>query len=147
MRQRAGIILIRDDQVALIERHRAGLHYFIFPGGGMDDGESAEEAAIREAEEELGIKVEIKQKIAEIQFKVNRQYYILVNWMDGEFGTGTGDEYGGYDPAHGTYFPLWMPVNEITEKNVLPKPLVKIVLQGHKDGWPVEPITIIEDNS
>jgi len=147
MRQRAGIILIRDDQVALIERHRAGLHYFIFPGGGMDDGESAEEAAIREAEEELGIKVEIKQKIAEIQFKVNRQYYFLVNWMDGEFGTGTGDEYGEYDPAHGTYLPLWMPVNEITEKNVLPKPLVKIVLQGHKDGWPAGPITIIEENS
>jgi len=147
MRQRAGIILIRDDQIALIERHRAGMHYFIFPGGGMDEGESAEDAAIREAEEELGIKVEIKQKIAEIIYKVNKQYYFLVDWVDGDFGTGTGEEYGEYDPAHGTYLPLWMPIDEITEKNVLPKPLAEIVKRAYKDGWPGEPVTIVEENN
>jgi len=40
MRTRAGIVLIQDGKVALIERHRAGLHYFVFPGGGVDEGES-----------------------------------------------------------------------------------------------------------
>jgi 8-oxo-dGTP diphosphatase len=38
MRTRAGIILIEDDKVALIERHRAGLDYYVFPGGGVDEG-------------------------------------------------------------------------------------------------------------
>jgi len=51
MRIRAGIVLIQDNKVALIERHRAGLHYFVFPGGGADEGESPEQAAIREAME------------------------------------------------------------------------------------------------
>jgi len=37
MRIRAGIVLIEDNRVALIERHRAGLHYFVFPGGGVDE--------------------------------------------------------------------------------------------------------------
>lgn len=145
MRKRAGIILIHNDRVALIERHRAGLHYFIFPGGGIDEGETAEEAAIREAHEELGITVEIQQKIAEVRFNENRQIYFLVNWVDGEFGTGTGEEYGELDPAHGTYEPLWMLMDEVLGNNVLPKPLAEIVVRSHKEGWPVEPVTIIEE--
>jgi len=65
MRTRAGIVLIEDNKVALIERHRAGLDYFVFPGGGVDEGESPEQGAIREAMEELGVQVAIKQKVAE----------------------------------------------------------------------------------
>ena len=68
MRTRAGVILIEDNKVALIERHRAGLDYFVFPGGGLDEGESPEQGAVREALEELGVDVSIKQKIAEINF-------------------------------------------------------------------------------
>src|SRR5690242_12307269 len=79
MRIRAGIVLIQDTKVALIERHRAGLHYFVFPGGGVDEGESPEQAAIREAMEELGIEVAIKQKVAEIRLgQKSRQVYFLV---------------------------------------------------------------------
>ena len=64
MRNRSGIILIEEDKLALIERHRAGIHYYAFPGGGIDEGESPELAAVREAEEELGIVVEVKLKVA-----------------------------------------------------------------------------------
>ena len=62
MRVRAGIVLIQEGKVALIERHRAGLDYFVFPGGGVDEGESPEQAAIREAMEELGVEVAIQQE-------------------------------------------------------------------------------------
>jgi hypothetical protein len=31
MSYRAAIILLQGNKVALIERHRAGLHYFTFP--------------------------------------------------------------------------------------------------------------------
>ena len=51
MRNRSGIILIEDNKLALIERHRTGLHYFIFPGGGIDEDESPEQTAVREAED------------------------------------------------------------------------------------------------
>ncbi|NJC97617.1 MAG: DNA mismatch repair protein MutT, partial [Anaerolineae bacterium] len=44
MRIRAGVVLIEDDRVALIERHRAGLDYYVFPGGGVDEGETQEQA-------------------------------------------------------------------------------------------------------
>lgn len=145
MRNRAGIILIEGDNLALIERHRGGLHYFIFPGGGMDEGESEEQAAIREAYEELGITVEIKQKAAELTRPSGRQVYFLVQHVAGEFGTGTGEEYGEYDPKYGTYLPLWMPMDEVLKKNVLPRELAEFVVYSHSEGWKNTSVVVIEE--
>ncbi len=144
MRNRAGIILIEDNKLALIERHRTGLHYFIFPGGGIDEGESPQQTAVREAEEELGIIVEIKQKVAEVIFEQDTQHYFLAEKLSGEFGTGTGEEYGKYNPLYGTYHPLWMPLADVLNNNVLPRELAKLVIQFAKDGWPTEPVRIFD---
>ena len=145
MRIRSGIILIEENKVALIERHRAELHYFTFPGGGVDEGESPEQAAIREAEEELGIQVKLKQKAAEVQFGGRLQVYFLAEKQSGEFGTGAGEEYGEYDPLHGTYQPLWMPLEDMKSRNVVPRELADLVLRFVKEGWPLEPVIIVEE--
>ncbi len=145
MRQRSGIILIEDNKLALIERHRADKHYFAFPGGGVDEGETPEQAAIREAEEELGILVEIKQKVAEVFFNGNTQYYFLAEKLSGEFGSGTGEEYGEYNPVHGKFLPLWLSLADISTHNVLPHELADLVVRSAKAGWPVEPVIIIEE--
>ncbi len=145
MRTRSAIILIEEDKLALIERHRAGLHYFAFPGGGVDEGECPEQAAIREAEEELGIVVEIKQKVVEVLFNKNIQYYFLAEKLSGEFGTGTGEEYGEYNPAHGTYHPVWMPLVDVPNNNVLPRELAELIVRSVKECWPKEPVLIIEE--
>ena len=144
MRIRSGIILIEDDKLALIERHRAGLHYFTFPGGGVDKGESPEQAAIREAEEELGIQVEIKQKVADVHFGERPQYYFLAKRFGGEFGTGTGEEYGEFNPVHGSYQPMWVSLEDVKNKNVVPRELADLVVRFAQEGWPSEPVIIIE---
>jgi 8-oxo-dGTP diphosphatase len=145
MRNRAGIILIEENKLALIERYRAGMHYFAFPGGGVDEGERPGQTAVRGAEEELGIKVEIKQKVAEVISNQGTQYYFLAEKLNGEFGTGTGEEYGEYDPVHGTYNPLWMPLADVLNNDVLPHELAKLVVQFSQEGWPAKPATIKEE--
>lgn len=142
MRNRSGIILIENDKLALIERHRNGLHYFIFPGGGIDAGENPEQAAVREAEEELGIIVEVKQKIAKVFFNESTQHYFLVNKIGGEFGTGTGEEYGEYNPRYGTYLPLWMPLDDVMNNNILPHELAELAVRCAHEGWPQIPAQI-----
>ena len=145
MRNRAGIILIEDGKLALIERHKQGRHYFAFPGGGVDEGETDEQAAVREAEEELGIRVEIIHKAAEVH-RLNRrdQIYFRVKWVSGEFGTCTGEEYGEVDDWNGTYAPVWMPLDEVLVKNVVPRGLAELVVRSVKEGWK-ESITIYEE--
>lgn len=140
MRVRAGIVLIQNDRVALIERHRAGLDYYVFPGGGVNEGETPEHAAIREAMEELGVKVAIKQKIVEIQLGLkSRQIYFLVEQIGGEFGTGVGEEYTDADPNdrdEGIYIPIWMPITELPlHENVHPAEVARLVIKSISQGW------------
>lgn len=53
MRQRATAIIIQDKKLLLI---REG-GYCYTPGGGIEEGESAEEAIVRECREEIGVSV------------------------------------------------------------------------------------------
>jgi 8-oxo-dGTP diphosphatase len=140
MRTRAGIVLIQGDRVALIERHRAGLDYFVFPGGGVDEGETFEQAAIREAMEELGVEIAIKQKVAEIQMgQKSKQVYFLVDQIGGKFGTGVGDEYTDADPGdpdEGVYSPVWMPIDELPlHEKIYPVELAGLVVKSQAEGW------------
>ena len=145
MRKRSGIILIHQEKLALMERHKQGRHYFAFPGGGVDEGETDEQAAIREAEEELGIRVEVVLKAAEVK-RIGRrdQVYFLVRWVSGEFGTGTGEEYGEPDEFNGTYNPVWMPITEVLTRNVVPYQLAELVVKAHADGWEKDTVIIHE---
>ncbi len=148
MRVRAAAILIEHDQVALIERHRSGRHYFTFPGGGVEEGESPVQAVVREMEEETGLRVVVQRKLGEAWFHGNRQEYFLVSTVGGVFGTGLGEE---YQPApaekmrsFGSYRPLWMPLAELPDHHVLPVEVAALVFRSSEEGWPAEPFEIQE---
>jgi 8-oxo-dGTP pyrophosphatase MutT (NUDIX family) len=139
MRIRSGIVLIEDGKVALMERHHAGKHYFSFPGGSVDRGETVENAAIREAKEELGVDVVIRKKVAEIVQTGRVQHYFLVEQVGGTFGTGTGEEFTKShpnDPWSGVYIPMWMPVEELsTREDVFPANIARLVAGSLEKGW------------
>ena len=148
MRIRAGIVFVENGKVSLIERFRDGNHYFVFPGGGADEGENPEEAAIREMEEETGLRVTVKQEVAEIHFDLSTQHYFLVERVSGEYGTGTGEEFTDADPddpTEGIYIPIWMPVEELSEhENIYPVDVKELVLKSVNAGWPDKPVVIVE---
>lgn len=145
MRTRSAAIFIQNNSLALIERHRAGLHYFTFPGGGVDEGETPEQAVVREVSEELGMEVRVVRLVAKVWFRGNPQFFFLVEQVGGEFGTGTGEEYASdHDPASGSYEPVWMSLAEISTQRVLPLEVATLVVKSLVDGWPHESVVIME---
>ena len=56
-------IVFKDSTILLIKRR--DITVWVLPGGGIDPGETPEQAACREMEEETGCKAEIIRKIAE----------------------------------------------------------------------------------
>jgi len=144
MSYRAAILLLQGDQIALIERQRAGLHYFTFPGGHVEEGETPEQAAVREAAEELGLQVVIKKMLARMGWRGRWQYYYLVEAVGGTFGTGTGEEMINGGPERGSYHPVWMPISELLNQPVLPHELAELAARHVRDGWPDQPIIVPE---
>jgi 8-oxo-dGTP diphosphatase len=61
MRKRVTLFIVdvADDKILMIHRNRAGDLYYIVPGGGVEAGETIEEAAHREADEETGLVIEL----------------------------------------------------------------------------------------
>jgi 8-oxo-dGTP diphosphatase len=144
MSYRAAIILIQNDKVALIERHRSGMHYFTFPGGHVEHGETPEQAAIRETKEELGLDVVIERLAAEIWWHQKPQYYYLVEVSGGIFGSGSGEEMHHPRPERGSYRPVWMPIQDLLDLPVLPFTMAEMIVQARRAGWP-EPAPVLHD--
>ncbi len=145
MKARAAVILIEDDKIALIERYRAGMHYFVFPGGKIENGESPEDAAKRESLEELGLEVKIGTLMAEVWYLGAPQYYYLAQRLGGKFGSGSGKEmHSAPGSEKGSHRPVWAVIDELPEINLLPKLLTGFVQTSHASGWPDKPLVVVD---
>ncbi|MDE4086816.1 NUDIX domain-containing protein [Planococcus maritimus] len=119
MGNRGSVVLIEENKVALIKRVRDDSVYYVLPGGGIQQHETPEAAAKREAFEELGVQVEIQGLFATIYYEGN-QYFFMAKRTGGTFGTGLGEEYTDPNRRLGTYEPVWIQLREVNEFNVKP---------------------------
>jgi ADP-ribose pyrophosphatase YjhB (NUDIX family) len=59
IRVRAAVLLHQEETVLLVRHRKGSRTYWLLPGGGVDFGETAPEAARREVAEETGLDVEV----------------------------------------------------------------------------------------
>ncbi|MEA2528545.1 MAG: 8-oxo-dGTP diphosphatase [Thermomicrobiales bacterium] len=132
---RGRVVIIHDGRVALIERQRDGRTYYVIPGGGAEPGESTREAARREAEEELGLTVEIGELLAEDIYQGERNDFFAARMVDGEFGTGAGAELAADATSpSGSYAPVWMPVSQVPDVLLLPARVATLIVSRATHG-------------
>lgn len=111
------MVLIHDGRIALIERIRPDRHYWVLPGGGIEEGESAAQAAVREALEELGIAVTI---IAPLDGAPSGECF-LAECVDSTFGPVTGPEAS--SDTEDIHLARWVALSEVSALALVPTQL------------------------
>ncbi len=125
---RGAVIIIEGAELILMERVRLGKTYYLFPGGGVEQGETVEQAAVREAYEELGLEVDLGPLVAVVEHDGNQQRHFLASIVGGVFGSGDGPEYGvSADPTDGTYKPVRLRLCNLGEYDVRPRALAAAI--------------------
>jgi 8-oxo-dGTP diphosphatase len=82
----AGGFVLRDGRVAVV--HRPRYDDWSLPKGKLDEGESFEEAALREVEEETGLKCSLKRQIADTSYRDHKDRPKLVRYFEMEAAGG-----------------------------------------------------------
>jgi len=113
------IIINKANEILLIRRQKSGRIYWVFPGGSIELGETAEVAAIREAFEELSLVVTLKDKLFSQINEGREESYFLITSYSGTVKLGNGPELYRQNEKN-TYKPMWVPFQEVEKINVLP---------------------------
>lgn len=118
---RAVAVIIKDNKVALIHRKKEGRDYWVFPGGGVEDGEIPEEAVIREVQEELSLDCEVVRLLFSVESYPggNKGPYFLCS-VDSDEIKLAGPEKERHSEQN-WYSPQWVKLERVRYLNLVPE--------------------------
>jgi 8-oxo-dGTP diphosphatase len=117
---RAGAIVIRDGQILLMHRIRDGQEFYVFPGGGVDPGETIQQGIAREVMEETNQIVTVEHILYHHDLiDDSDQYFGLCHHVGGGEVKLTGEELDRNTPEN-HYAPGWLPIADIATLTLYP---------------------------
>lgn len=120
-RNRAVALVLHDNSLLVMFRKNTR-EYYTFPGGGIEPGETSEQAAVREIKEEASLDVAIERPLYELHHdNGDIHYYFLARYLDGTPAVQPGtNEYEDNQRGDNVHLPQWMPVGDIPNKLLYP---------------------------
>lgn len=124
-------IIYKDDEIFFIHRIKNNDEYYVFPGGGIEHGETELDGLSREIMEEIGAIIEPIKTIYVIEQEDRIEKFILCKYISGSFVDANGPEWTSEEyKSHGSYEQTLIKINVLKNYNIVPE---KIKNQFFKD--------------
>lgn len=135
-RNRAAALVILEDKLLVMFRKNTE-EYFVFPGGGIEENETDEQAARREIYEETSVKIDIDRLVYTLYYdNGDTHYYFLSHYMSGtpEIQAGT-NEYVDNQLGNDFYKPMWIPIKDLPTTALYPLPVRDRLISDYASGF------------
>lgn len=117
----ARAIIIKGEKIVLMYRKKQEREYYVFPGGGIQKGETLEQAVVREVWEEASLEVDSPVFLYKYEDDESEQHFFLCQYVSGELRLGKGEENEKMieDPSN-IYKPGWYTLDEMYRLPIYP---------------------------
>lgn len=138
-------IVIKDDKLLVMRRNKFGQEYYILVGGGVDAGETPEQALARELIEETGFQLLSSNLVftESHQDMYGHQYiYLCETSGDTPALAPNSDEAHIHALGKNLYEPLWLPISEVAKVPFRTPELQQAILLAIRHGFPKQPVEL-----
>ena len=146
MSKAARAIIIHKEKILVMHRDKYGVKYFTLVGGRLNEGETLDQALIREIKEETGLNI-VKSRLVFIEEHAapyNEQYIYLCD-IDGDSSVALQDsseEAMLNNLGLTTHRPMWVDIKSFSTLPFRTIQLQEAILNSLKNGFPDKPQNI-----
>lgn len=126
MKARVAAIIIQEGRILLIHRRRDGVEYFTLPGGGIEEGESPEDACTREILEETGLNAVGFSQVLKLRNQGRLEHYFRVDEVEGIPRLG-GPE-SERNSTENSYALVWLYIDKLKEADLRPSEIKRVLI-------------------
>ena len=135
---RACAVIVHKEKVLVLWRKFNGKEYFVFPGGGVEENETLENAVIREAFEETSLIVKVERFLYKLNTPDIENNFYLCSYISGEPKLGNANEVQEITETN-DYKPMWKNISEFPELDFKPQEIKEWFVNDSINGFPEEP--------
>lgn len=115
MRSRSAALVVKDGRILLVKMRAFGREFYTLPGGGIEQGETPEAAAVRELKEECGVNGRVVRPLNTVRHRNGDiEHVFLVELENGHEAILGSDPESEEQNLIGVY---WKGLNELSEKD------------------------------
>lgn len=131
-RQSVRAIVVHDGKLLLMKRNKYGQEFYALVGGGIDKGDTPEEALIREVQEVTQLDVANPRLVMKQSGGAyGEQFIFTAEYVRGEPAlSADSEEAQAHAQGENLYEPVWLPVEQLAGVKLLPAELQPLLLQG-----------------